>query len=305
MEIQQVRYFLAVAETLNFTRAAERCGVSQPSLTRAIQLLEAELGGRLFHRERLHTHMTELGRMMRPFLVAVSENIDAARAEAAAYRRLESAPLTIGAMCTVGPAIIAEFILDFRMAYPNIELAITDCSAKSLIDMMIAGELDVGLYGSPAPLDQRLHALNLFSERFVIAMSPSHHLAQREVIKAADLHGQAYVNRANCEYLDVVRAEFRKIGVQTRRVFSSERDDWVQGMVKAGLGFGFIPEFSITDPGLIARPLIDPAFSRRIDLVTVRGRPHAPSIGAFVSEARKFAWPDRRSACKQDSWATG
>jgi DNA-binding transcriptional LysR family regulator len=291
MEMQQIRYFLGVAETLNFTRAAEKCGVSQPSLTRAIQQLEHELGGPLFHRERQHTHLTELGRTMRPFLQSIAANIEAARTEAEAYRRLESAPLKIGAMCTVGPAIISDFIVQFRHAYPNVELIVSDCSAKSLIDMMVAGDLDLALYGSPMSVDLRFHAMPLFSERFVIALAPDHHLAVRDVIRAVDLNGEAYVNRANCEYLELARSEFRRIGVRTRRVFSSERDDWVQGMIKAGLGFGFFPEFSVTDPNLVVRPLVDPAFVRDIELVTVRGRPHTPAVGAFVTEIRRFGWP--------------
>ena len=69
MEMHQVRYFLAVADELNFTRAAERCHVAQPSLTRAIKLLEEELGGPLFHRERANTHLSELGCMVKPYLV--------------------------------------------------------------------------------------------------------------------------------------------------------------------------------------------------------------------------------------------
>jgi DNA-binding transcriptional LysR family regulator len=71
MEMHQVRYFLAVATELNFTRAFETCHVSQPSLTRAIKLLEEELGGPLFHRERANTHLTELGLMTRPHLQAM------------------------------------------------------------------------------------------------------------------------------------------------------------------------------------------------------------------------------------------
>jgi DNA-binding transcriptional LysR family regulator len=79
-----------------------------------------------------------------------------------------------------------------------------------------------------------------------------------------------------------------------RKVFSSERDDWVQGMIKAGLGIGFIPEFSVTDPALVSRQLIDPGFERTISLVTVRGRPHSPALGAFVRQARAFGWPAPR-----------
>ena len=88
MEMQQVRYFVALADTLNFTRAAEKCNVSQPALTRAIQQLEHEFGGPLFHRERGNTHLSELGRMMLPYLQTVDEQTKAAREQARAVKRI-------------------------------------------------------------------------------------------------------------------------------------------------------------------------------------------------------------------------
>jgi DNA-binding transcriptional LysR family regulator len=295
MEMHQIRYFIALSMTFNFTRAAEHCGVSQPSLTRAIQQLEAELGGPLFHRERSRTHLTELGRLMLPFMEAIAAQASAARTEAEAYRRLESAPLRIGAMCTVGPAVISSLIIKFRQSFPSVELAVSDCTTKSLVEMMRAGDLNLALFGGPMPLDTELfHSLPMFDERFVILVPPDHRFAKLKVVRSTDLNGEAYVNRANCEFFDFARAEFATRGVTTRRVFSSERDDWVQGMIKAGLGFGFFPEFSVTDPDLVTRPLIEPDFVRTISLVTVRGRPHSPAVGAFVSEAGRFPWPKRR-----------
>ncbi len=294
MELQQLRYFNAVVSTLNFTRAAEQCNVSQPSLTRAIQMLESELGGPLFHRERGNTHLTELGRIMEPYFNAVAAQTTAAKLRAQSFGRLEMTPLNIGAMCTVGPAIVSELIIKFRMGNPGVEFVVQDCTARSLTEMLVAGDLSLALFGSPDPLDERFHALTLFEESFVIAVSRNHSLASKAAIRGADLHGEPYVNRANCEYLDHARAELRSRGVVTRQVFSSERDDWVQGMIKAELGFGFFPEFSVTDPSLVTRPLIEPEFVRRIELVTVRGRPHSPAVGAFVAEARHFMWPKRR-----------
>ena len=76
-----------------------------------------------------------------------------------------------------------------------------------------------------------------------------------------------------------------------RQVFTSERYDWVQGMIKTGMGFGFFPELSVTDPGLVTRRLVDPEFIRTIMLVTIRGRPHSPAVGAFVRQARAHPWP--------------
>ena len=300
--MQQVRYFLAVADALNFTRAAERCNVSQPSLTRAIQSLEAELGGPLFHRERGNTHLTELGRIMQPFLANAAEQTAAAKSQADAYRRLDQAPLKIGAMCTVGPAIIADLIIKFRMDYPGVDLNVTDCTARALIDMLISGDLDVALFGAPEPVDERFHALELFEERFVIVVPRGHKFAAKNAVCGADLHDEPYINRANCEYFDLARSELRSRGIVTRRVFSSERGDWVQGMIRAGMGFGFFPEFSLTETSLIMRPLVDPAFTRRVELVTVRGRPHSPTVGAFVAEARAFMWPKRRDAASKHAW---
>jgi DNA-binding transcriptional LysR family regulator len=91
-----------------------------------------------------------------------------------------------------------------------------------------------------------------------------------------------------------VKNELTSRGVFLRQVFSSPRDDWVQGMIKAGLGLGFFPEFSVTDPDLVVRPLVEPSFHRTIYLATVRGRPHSPAVGAFVQEARRYPWPTTR-----------
>ena len=95
VEMQQIRYFLAVCETLNFTRAAEACNVSQPSLTRAIKALEEELGGPLFRRERNNTHLTGLGDMMRPHLSQVLVETEAAKDRARSFGRLEDVELEV------------------------------------------------------------------------------------------------------------------------------------------------------------------------------------------------------------------
>src|SRR3954464_11490182 len=98
MEMQHARYFVAPAGTLNFTRAAEQCNVSQPALTRAIQQLEHEFGGPLFHRERNNTHLSELGRMMLPYLESVEASTQAARQAAKSAKKIEHVTLTLGAM---------------------------------------------------------------------------------------------------------------------------------------------------------------------------------------------------------------
>lgn len=294
MEMQQVRYFLALSRTLNFTRAAEQAGVTQPALTRAIQQLEAELGGPLFHREGRKTHLSELGRTMLPYFEGIQAQADAARSQAMALKALDQATLHIGAMCTVGPAIVSDLVVAFRTANPGVALRVSDMAAAELVERLAGGDLDVGLFGLPEGLDDRFHAVPLFRERFVVAVPREHRFALQNMVRAEELHEENYVSRASCEYFDHARQAFQGRGVFMRKVFSSERDDWVQGMIKAGLGLGFIPEFSVTDPDLVIRELIEPAFERTIMLVTVRGRPHSPAVGAFVRQARAFSWPQPR-----------
>ena len=294
MEMQHVRYFVALARTLNFTRAAEQCNVSQPALTRAIQQLEHELGGPLFHRERGNTHLSELGRMMLPYLQTVEENTQAARDHARAVKKLERSTLTIGTMCTIGPQLVSELLVRFRTEHPDVEVQVVDASGPQMIEMLEKGDLEVAIVGVPGELPDSLHQLPVFEERFVIVLPQNHRLVNNSEIPAAELDKEPYVSRSNCEVFEPVREELNGRGIFLRKVFSSPRDDWVQGMIQAGLGLGFFPEFSVTYPDLVVRPLVDPSFYRTVYLATVRGRPHSPAVGAFVQAARRFPWPVSR-----------
>jgi LysR family hydrogen peroxide-inducible transcriptional activator len=291
MELHQVRYFLALCEQLNFTRAAEKCNVSQPSLTRAIQNLEAEFGGPLFHRERQHTHLTELGRLMQPYFEQVYRQAEAAKTAAKSFTKLDQVALKIGVMCTIGPSMLTRFFISLRERYPDIEVEMLDATGSALGDLLLGGSIEVALYGLPEGIDERFHALPLFRERFVIAIAPQHRFAAQGEVRGADLHGEAYVNRTNCEYGSYAGTILGAQGVQVKRVIRSSRDDWIQAMILSGFGFGFFPEFAITIPGIETRPLVDPELVRTVNLVTVRGRPHSPAVGAFLRAARTYKWP--------------
>lgn len=288
--MHQIRYFLAVCETLNFTRAAESCNVSQPSLTRAIKGLEDELGGPLFRRERNNTHLTGLGEMMRPHLMQVLIETEAARERAKSFARLDDVELKLGMMCTIGPRRFVPFLQAFRERHPKVNLVIRDGSNVELQERLAQGELDIAVYGQPEEIDERFHARRLYDERFVIGVGPGHPFEKQNAVRCADLHEQSYVNRLQCEYFGAAGKIFREQNGKPRIVFRSDRDDWVQSMALAGFGFTFIPEHAVTMPGLRVRPLIDPEITRTIQVVTVRGRPHLPAIGTFVREILAYNW---------------
>jgi len=297
MEMQQVRYFLALARDLNFTRAAEACNVTQPALTRAIQALEAELGGRLFHRERNQTHLSDLGRLMLPYIQSIQAQADAARMRAKSVGRMKSVELKIAAMCTLSPTLLSDFIVNFQRAHDGIELNVTDGAAKQLFHQLSAGERELGVVGYPGEIDDRFHALPLYTERFVAVLPMGHRLANQKDVRITDLDNEPYVNRINCEMADFAGHEFAKHGVQVRVVFRSERDDWVLGMIRSGMGWGFFPESCTFPRDVAVRPLVEPEFTRTVSLVTVRGRPHSPAVGAFVKAARAFTWAGAQALC--------
>jgi LysR family hydrogen peroxide-inducible transcriptional activator len=292
VEIHEIRYFLAVCRTLNFTRAAEQCNVTQPALTRAIQKLEGELGGLLFSRERGNTHLTELGRLMQPHLEEVLARTAAAKEQAGRFLRLESAHLRLGAMCTIGPLRFVGFLNRFRADHPGIELTLTENVPGRLSEALLGGELDVAVMAKADGFDVRLRAEPLYPERFVVACAVGHPFARRDAIAMREMDGQIYLQRINCEFRDVLRERCEAAGAQIVRSYRSEREDWIQTMVAAGMGVCFLPEFSATHPGMVVRPVQDPEVRREVCLVTVAGRRWSPALSSFVQAIRRYHWPE-------------
>ncbi len=291
MELHEIRYFLALSQTLNFTKAAEACNVSQPALTRAIQKMEEELGGLLFSRERNNTHLTELGRLLEPNLAQVMARTQAAKETATRFLKLEGAHLALGVMCTIGPVVFATFLSRFRMDNPGIDITLKDDVPDRLCDGLLKGELELALVARPDGFPPPLQARKLFSERFVIACSAGHPFARRNAVRVADLDGESYLQRVNCEYRDVLSETCTQQGAGLVRCYRSEREDWILTMVAAGMGVCFVPEYSTTVPGVIARPVIDPATAREVCLVTVAGRRWSPPVAAFVRAVQQHRWP--------------
>jgi LysR family hydrogen peroxide-inducible transcriptional activator len=290
MEMHQIRYFLAVCDALNFTRAAEHCNVSQPSLTRAIQALEDELGGQLFRRERNNTHLTGLGEMMRPHLANVLAETEAAKLRAKSFKKLEDVELKVGVMCTIAPNRLVGFFSAFQQRYPRIRLSVRENGALAVQKQLDEEAVDVAMYGLPDPLEERFQGRRLYDERFVIVFPPGHPFEKLNAVGCKDLHEQKYISRAGCEVGSFMRDTLRELDVKVQTRYVSDRDDWVQSMILAGGGFGFFPEFSVTMPGLCTRPLVDPEVRRQVDMVTVRGRPHTPAVAAFLREATRHHW---------------
>ena len=288
MEFYQIRYCLALCETLNFTRAAEKCHVSQPSLTRAIKLLEDELGGPLFYRERNRTHLTELGRMMRPYFEQVYSQTVEAKSRARRMLTLSEASLRVGVMNAIATSRVTGVFDRFQSNHPGVELHLTEAKCRDLCEMLAHGEMDTALYAAPEPEPPEFHALPLFRERFMIGVRRGHRFEGLNGVRLKDLAGERYLVRERCEYVPYIDQLLQDSDVALAGRYRSDRDDWISAMASAGLGFCFLPEDALGQADLVVRPLVEPELERTVNLLTVRGRPHSAALGAFVREATQF-----------------
>ncbi|MGE0237668.1 MAG: LysR family transcriptional regulator [Parvibaculaceae bacterium] len=291
MELHQVRYFLAVAEELNFSRAAERCNVSQPALSRAIILLEQEFGGPLFHRERRLTNLSPLGRMVRPYLEQIARESDEALKLARQHAKADKHTLKLGIMTTIAPSQFTDLIMAVPRAEASVDMMLSDANSFELERRLMAGEIDAAIYALPGkPPGPELHLLPLFREQMVIAVHPNHRFANQAAVRVKDLSGEAYIHRNHCEFAGYADGILQSQGVTVAPAYFSDSEEWTQAMIAAGLGFGFMPQHSVNNSGVIALPVVEPEFWRTVNLVTMSERAYSPALGVLVREAMRKKW---------------
>lgn len=300
MELQQIRYFLALAEELNFTRAAERCGVSQPSLTRAIKRLEDELGGQLVRRERNRTHLSELGRRIKPRLQQALSLTEIAQSEAENFSQMTTASLSIGVMCTIGPSRMISLVDHLGSEYSHLKITVRTGSGREIIEWLLEGKIDVA-FVSMSEYPDEIAVNQLYRERYMIACPPNHRFVQMNTIPIREMEGEKYVLRLNCEYLDYFNLALggyetnKKMQLQSSMasmevVHRSESEEWIQAMVVAGMGCAVVPQYMSLNAELQMRPLVEPSVHRTIGVATVRGRPHTPMVRFVTTLCQKMNW---------------
>ena len=290
MELHQIRYFLALSEEMNFTRAAARCGVAQSSLTRAIKVLEHELGAPLFHRGRTGTRLTRLGVGIRPFLQRAFTEVESARRKASDFVNARPESLRLGVMNTIAPKQIVELLSASFSNHEDAPLRVTNATAQMLQNKLLTGELDAAIYTLSALAgDERFDATTLYREPFMVAINPAHRLARLEAIRLGDLAGEPYLARSHCELQATDKTVRDAMGPS---VYNSDHDDWILTLAAAGVGYALMPARCADHPGVVTRPLIEPPITRELTLVQPRGRSHndASAIEALIREAQRL-WP--------------
>ena len=296
MEMHQVRYFLALSRTLNFTRAAEECYVAQPSLTRAIKQLEEELGAELFRRERNLTHLTEFGHRMLPMLQQCYDSAASAKALASSLKAGNVAPLSIAISTAVDLALLVPDLTELMRAFKGLELRFLRGTREQIVDWLKKGEAEIAVAGPLGESWDRLDVWPLFTERFSLAVSAQHPLADRKSIDLAELVKERLLIRTYCElageFIDFFKSRELQLGICHK--MGAEPD--LITLIEANLGVGMLPE-STTKTDRIRVIEVDGAeFKRTIYLYGVAGRQRSAAASALVRLMRAGDWSAHAAA---------
>ncbi len=290
MEMQQIRYFLSLARTLNFTRAAEECNVTQPALTRAIQALEAELGGDLLRRERQNSHLTDLGKRMLPLMQRCYESALSAKELAKSVMSSDVAPLSIAVSHTVNLELFMPVIAELFRNFQGIQLKVMRGGRADIIGLLKEGGADLAIAG---PLDEnwdRLDRWPIFTEAFEIALHHTHPLAGSNDVEPARLTGEKILFQEGCE---------SKEHVMRRLDIGGDADGWghqvvthhdLLSLLDANLGVAIVPSCAPQAQNIRRMPLNDTGLRRAVSVYGVAGRQRSAPGAALLNLIRSADW---------------
>lgn len=287
MEVYQIRYFLALAEELNFTKAAEASGVSQPAMTRAIKNLEEEVGCPLFVRDGKRTRLSKAGEVMRLELQKVEGQMKTALRQAKAATGDEPTVLKIGIMCTLTPEIFVPLLKKVRGQGFNVEFELVDLGRDNFEEALLAGTVDGAFVALRNPPSRDFAAHHVFNERMVVGFGKGHRFAEAGELKLSDLDGETYIDRLHCEFREDFISDIAALKIDLAFPYRSERDDWIQSMIAWGFGVALLPETAVKRKDILTRPLVEPVLSRSVVFLTVAGRKNPPALDLMAEYLRE------------------
>ena len=290
MELNQIRYFLNLADTLNFTEAAMRSGVSQPTLTRAIQRLEQELGGTLVYRDGKDSRLTALGRDIRSEFAAIADSEQRVRAISLNRVRGRREVLTLGIVNTIAPALVTGFVSHALRQMPALELVLRPITRDEGLERLLGGQIDGCFCTDPVAGNNKIASVDMFSERLLLAMAQGHGLASRESVSLADLAEQPYLDRLQCEFRSRVQSHLHERAIIMVPRLRSEREDLIQQAVKEGAGVCMLPERSAIFDGLALRPVDTLDLARTVAFQSISGSGTAPALRQLRGLVEQYPW---------------
>ena len=285
MEMHQLRYVVAVARTGNFSRAAEQCHVSQPSLSQQILKLEDELEERLFDRMQREARLTPYGKAFLRRAVRILEEVDAVKREAGEAKNLLRGTLTLGVLPTIAPFLLPGAMVAFMEKFPGVEIVVQEDTTARLLKLARTHEIDFALTSLPIA-DERLEVRTLFTEELLLALPPGHPLTRKRFVNAADLEGEQLIVMKEGHCLgDQVLGFCERRGLHPRISFRGAQLETIQALVCAGMGLSLVPAMAAQmerEDRPQYRSLQPPKPERKVVAVWPKQRPPGRAAAEFL-----------------------
>ena len=277
MEMHQLRYVVAVVRAGNFSRAAEQCHVSQPSLSQQILKLEEELGERLFDRTKREAKLTPHGEAFLPRAVKILEEVDAARREASDARRLLRGRLIVGVLPTIAPYLLPD----------GVEIVVHEDTTARLLKLAQAYEIDFALASRPIQ-DERMEVKDLLTEELRLALPPRHRLTRKRTVRLADLEKEPFIvmKEGHCLGHQVLNFCERR-DLKPTINFRSAQLETIQALVRSGVGISLVPAMAALSERKDLpeyRSLVAPKPERKIVAVWPKQRPLGRAANEFLKQ---------------------
>lgn len=285
MNIRALNYLVTLADVRHFSKAAEQCYVSQPTLSTQIRKLEDELDVQLVERSPRQVMLTAVGQEVVDRARSILNEVDAIRSIARRARDPDSGTLRLGLFPTLAPYFLPHVIPELRVRYPRLRLRLFEEKTEDLLSMLSEGRLDAGLLALPVTVDGLVtHAL--FEEPFVVAMAEQHPLAARDLIRMEDLESQELLLLEDGHCLrDHALAVCQMAGAHEKLDFHATSMETLRQMVAANTGITLMPTLAVKPPvaateNLVTRPFASKGPTRTIAMAWRK----SSALSDFLSE---------------------
>jgi LysR family hydrogen peroxide-inducible transcriptional activator len=287
MELHQLRYFCAVAESGSFSRAAEHSHVAQPSLSQQILKLEDELGARLFDRLGRSVRLTDVGQAFLPRARAVLRELEAAKGDVVERKDSVAGSLTVGVIPTIAPYYLPPKLSSFTRQFPQARVTVVEEITPVLLDRLRASTVDVAILALPIR-GHEFDTFALLTERLFAALPKKHALSGRRSLALKDLRKEPFLllRDGHC-FRDTAVAACDRARLTPQIIFESGQFSSILSMVSTGMGVSIVPEMAIEKEARCRYVRIaDDEATRTIGATVLRGRSLTRLRHAFLAHLR-------------------
>ncbi|OXL85163.1 LysR family transcriptional regulator [Paenibacillus sp. SSG-1] len=284
MDFRLLEYFLAVCEELHFTKAAVQLGISQPTLSQQIRLLEERVGMPLFQRIGKRNYLTEAGQTLKEHALNIFHELEQAQSEINELKGMQRGRLTIG--CS-GNHLLTRTLISFHQKQPGISISVVELATEETRAGLLANKLDLGVVFLPLE-DEQLVSKELYTEELCLAVAKQHPLAAAEAVKLDQLTEVPLILFPE-KFLvrQMVDSYSAQAGVQLQPAFELSTMDSMLQMVRLGVGATILPRSYLlqgSDPSIRTVPIVEPVPQKKVGIVYRKQTFLSTAMLAFINE---------------------